>query len=404
MTVYEALEILNISSSYTLKELKIVYRKLAKQYHPDNFKDDKERIKAEEKLKQINIAYETLLNNKDRSDYKENTDIVFNYKMEKIEVLKKYQFKKYGQLFPNYVFYMNEIIRVFGAKLYNTVGEVDSNYQSALTKIMILYKDFEKEFYEKNGINKDEVTETINYNCSFDDFYEQLLKIKEKYSLENIFLRKIEEVTEKYKYYAGYDIARAEIDVTTKKAYNKILEWHHQHLENFDSMVKRYFNNIDDVVDMLISEAFSLQYKINNLKDRVEKTDDEEIVGEYINLKINFDEGQLFSKTNDEINMIEEMIIIKDHIGELRNAVQQDYIKQFVSEKDAHKKIIITSTYNKVFDYIKSLKRLSRIGGVASMLEDKDYVKVIILIKLYIMKADLEKIKQYNDPDYNKHI
>ena len=83
MTIYDALDILKISSNYTEKELKIVYRKLAKQYHPDNFKDDKERIKAEEKLKQINIAYETLLNNKDRSDYKENTDIVFNYKMEK---------------------------------------------------------------------------------------------------------------------------------------------------------------------------------------------------------------------------------------------------------------------------------------------------------------------------------
>ena len=404
MTIYDALDILKISSNYTEKELKIVYRKLAKQYHPDNFKGDIERKKAEEKLKQINIAYETLLNNKDRSDYKENTDIVFNYKMEKIEGLKKYQFKKYGQLFPNYVFYINEIIRNFSQKTYNTVSDVDSNYLSALTKIIIVYKDFEKEFYEKNGINKDEVVETINYNCSFDELYEKLLEIKEKYSIENVLLRKIEQLTEKYKYYAGYDIARAEIDVTMKKAYNKILEWHHQHLENFDSMVKRYFNNIDDVVDMLISEAFSLQYKINNLKDRVEKTDDEEIVGEYINLKINFDEGQLFSKTNDEINMIEEMIIIKDHIGELRNAVQQDYIKQFVLEKDAHKEIIITSTYNKVFDYIKSLKRLSRIGGVASMLEDKDYVKVIILIKLYIMKADLEKIKQYNDPDYNKHI
>lgn len=319
-------------------------------------------------------------------------------------MLKKYQFKKYGQLFPNYVFYINEIIRNFSQKTYNTVSDVDSNYLSALTKIIIVYKDFEKEFYEKNGINKDEVVETINYNCSFDELYEKLLEIKEKYSIENVLLRKIEQLTEKYKYYAGYDIARAEIDVTMKKAYNKILEWHHQHLENFDSMVKRYFNNLDDVVDMLISEAFSLQYKINNLKDRVEKTDDEEIVGEYINLKINFDEGQLFSKTNDEINMIEEMIIIKDHIGELRNAVQQDYIKQFVSEKDAHKKIIITSTYNKVFNYIKSLKRLSRIGGVASKLEDKDYVRVIILIILYVMKDGLEKIKQYNDPDYNKHI
>ena len=99
MTVYEALEILNISSSYTLKELKIVYRKLAKQYHPDNFKDDKERIKAEEKLKQINIAYETLLNNKDRSDYKENVDVVFNYMMERIEVLKIYQLKNMDNSF-----------------------------------------------------------------------------------------------------------------------------------------------------------------------------------------------------------------------------------------------------------------------------------------------------------------
>lgn len=95
MTIYDALDILKISSNYTEKELKIVYRKLAKKYHPDNFKGDIERKKAEEKLKQINIAYETLLNNKDRSDYKENVDVVFNYMMERIEVLKIYQLKKY---------------------------------------------------------------------------------------------------------------------------------------------------------------------------------------------------------------------------------------------------------------------------------------------------------------------
>ena len=45
MTVYEALSILEISGSYDEKGLKIVYRKLAKKYHPDNFKDDKERKK-----------------------------------------------------------------------------------------------------------------------------------------------------------------------------------------------------------------------------------------------------------------------------------------------------------------------------------------------------------------------
>lgn len=154
MTVYEALSILEISGSYDEKKLKIVYRKLAKKYHPDNFKDDKERNKAEDKLKQINIAYETLLNNKDRSDYKENIDIVFNYKMEKIEGLKKYQIKKYGQLFPNYVFYINEIIRVFGTKMYNTVREVDCSYNNSLTEILKVYLKFQNEFYQKHNIDE----------------------------------------------------------------------------------------------------------------------------------------------------------------------------------------------------------------------------------------------------------
>ncbi len=391
MTVYEALNILEISSSYDEKELKIVYRKLAKKYHPDNFKDDEERKKAEDKLKQINIAYETLLNSEDRSDYQENIDLVLNYKLEKIEGLKKYQIKKYGQLFPNSVFYINEIIRIFGTKMYNTVREVDCSYNNSLTEILKVYLKFQNEFYQRYNIDEKEVTNRVNYNCSFDEFYEQLLSIKEKYSIKNEFLRKIETLTEKYKYFAGYNTARAEIDKTVKNAYNKILEWHHQNLEDFSDKVKDYFNDINEEIAMLISQAFYLQNKINDLKDKVEKTDDDEIVQEYINLKTNFDEGQLFSKTNDEINMIEEMIIIKDHIGELRSAVHQDYIKQFISEKDAHKKIIITSTYNEVFDYIKSLKKLSRIGGIASMLEDKDYVRVIILIKLYIMRDDLEK-------------
>lgn len=84
-----------------------------------------------------------------------------------------------------------------------------------------MYKDFEKEFYEKNGINKDEVVETINYNCSFDELYEKLLEIKEKYSIENVLLRKIEQLTEKYKYYAGYDIARGEIEAQKRKKYNE---------------------------------------------------------------------------------------------------------------------------------------------------------------------------------------
>lgn len=110
MTVYKALDILEISGSYTENELKIVYRKLAKKYHPDNFKDDIERIKAEEKLKQINIAYETLLNNKEKNtnfnytyhNYdKENRDEVFNQKMAKKELLNNIKQKSTKSHFQN---------------------------------------------------------------------------------------------------------------------------------------------------------------------------------------------------------------------------------------------------------------------------------------------------------------
>ena len=51
MTIYDALDILKISSNYTEKELKIVYRKLAKKYHPDNFKGDIERKKSWREVK-----------------------------------------------------------------------------------------------------------------------------------------------------------------------------------------------------------------------------------------------------------------------------------------------------------------------------------------------------------------
>ena len=97
-------------------------------------------------------------------------------KIAKKELLRKYQAKKYKITLSIWVFYIDEIILDFTVKDYSTVDEINYNYQKALENIISIYKEFEEEFYEKNQINKDEIIETINYNCSFDDFYEQLLK------------------------------------------------------------------------------------------------------------------------------------------------------------------------------------------------------------------------------------
>lgn len=356
MTVYEALSILEISGSYDEKRLKIVYRKLAKKYHPDNFKDDKERKKAEDKLKQINIAYETLLNNKDRSDYKENIDIVFNYKMEKIEGLKKYQIKKYGQLFPNYVFYINEIIRIFGTKLYNTVREVDCSYNNSLTEILKVYLKFQNEFYQRYNIDEKEVTNRVNYNCSFDEFYEQLLKIKEKYSIENVFLRKIEEATEKYEYYAGYDIARAEIEAQKRKKYNEKVGILQKNIDIFTieelyKLMQNFLKELEDEIEEIFSQVFVIKNKIDKLESIVYETNDTEIINEFIAWKANFERGQLFE---DALNGFEhfEMLI------RCKKVLKSVNINNTVSDSDIIYYGIDDKYYNKIkldSDIIKNI-------------------------------------------------
>ncbi len=52
--------VLGVSPTATDDEIKAAYRKLAKQYHPDNFAGNPLGDKAEEKMKEINAAYEQI--------------------------------------------------------------------------------------------------------------------------------------------------------------------------------------------------------------------------------------------------------------------------------------------------------------------------------------------------------
>lgn len=67
--------ILGISKNATEVEIKKAYKALAIKHHPDRNPDDKE---AEEKMKEINEAYETLSNSDKRSQY-DNGDDMFNF-------------------------------------------------------------------------------------------------------------------------------------------------------------------------------------------------------------------------------------------------------------------------------------------------------------------------------------
>lgn len=58
-------EILGVPRSATAEEIKKARKKMAKKYHPDNFANEKDKADAEEKMKEVNAAYDALMNKQD---------------------------------------------------------------------------------------------------------------------------------------------------------------------------------------------------------------------------------------------------------------------------------------------------------------------------------------------------
>ncbi len=68
MEVEKCFEILDVSPGASLDEIKAAYRDAVAVWHPDRFsRNARLKKKAERKLKEINLAYETLMSSYDNS-------------------------------------------------------------------------------------------------------------------------------------------------------------------------------------------------------------------------------------------------------------------------------------------------------------------------------------------------
>ena len=67
-------EILGVSKNATDEEIKNAYRELARKYHPDNYADNPLSDLASEKMKEINDAYDSIMNSRKGSGKKGRTD------------------------------------------------------------------------------------------------------------------------------------------------------------------------------------------------------------------------------------------------------------------------------------------------------------------------------------------
>jgi molecular chaperone DnaJ len=66
-------EVLGVKPGATPDEIKSAYRKLIKQYHPDKFIDNPLKNLAEDKMIEINEAYDTLTKNSGNTNYNSNS-------------------------------------------------------------------------------------------------------------------------------------------------------------------------------------------------------------------------------------------------------------------------------------------------------------------------------------------
>ena len=74
-------EVLGVSKNATDDEIKSAYRELARKYHPDNYADNPLADLADEKMKEINDAYDEIVNmrrNGGRSKNNSNNSYAYN--------------------------------------------------------------------------------------------------------------------------------------------------------------------------------------------------------------------------------------------------------------------------------------------------------------------------------------
>ena len=73
-------EVLGLKPGASQDEIKAAYRKLIKQYHPDQYNNNPLKDLADEKMREINAAYDTLTKNagSSNSSYSKNTNNTYN--------------------------------------------------------------------------------------------------------------------------------------------------------------------------------------------------------------------------------------------------------------------------------------------------------------------------------------
>lgn len=395
--IYEnALRILGLKNDFTEDELKKAHRKLANQYHPDRNKSPQ----AAELMKDINLARDVLstylktgkkLYNKTDSyrsrknqansyqarNYQNNNQSQqYNYQDE----LSKYRNQKRNFIidkvyFEHKKYNLSKNIEIIIKRIelnrlhfvLNTSGKdketIDKIFNDCIANITTIFIELEKAFFKENSIDKQNIKETINYDCTLTEFYEQLLKIKEKYNIKEIVKQRLEDEISKYKYFAGYDKITKLIENCLKTTLIEIIKKGYKYNEKD---IENMHRNIQECFE----KYFILNKKILDLEPIISSLQDKTIKEYYLEIKKSLEKDIDFNDIERNINNLETKIYRYQEEEQVRNNFENNkpyidkiykllierynqIIKNYNYENDLNSIKIINSKLNNVLKLFK---------------------------------------------------
>lgn len=410
MSINEALNILGLNSNFSEKELKRAYYALVKKYHPDQFEKSSREVKdhAETMMKKINQAYETLQNmsksNGFSYGYQRKSHNTFDVKayvfMKKAELEQKYLPKKYKvNIFKNEILAIENIINSFFqvALRYGTKTFIDDGYIISVNKISKVFKKMKDIYFQKYNIDISALNVQLNYDCSFDEFYEQLESVKNKYEqYKNANINKVLKEASIYESYYGYNYARVEIHKIVRITLATLNQ-------NVDAAIAKMHEQILKV----FQETFAIKQEIDMLQVKVEETNNEELLELFAKLKTNFDNGCSFYESRKTINYLKHLIYLNDNLdSEIDSAFARVIgIVNSVTEEDSEqrKKINIRLAQLRNDLLHTSLQNISKIIDILNLSNIKQIIEFLAKSSRNYQEDNSCKINKEKEDINNKY-
>lgn len=398
MDYERALNVLGLNPEFTEEELKTAYRTLINKYHPDRYENSKDKDEMIKKTQEINTARDYLkkhhkFHNQNTSQSTSDLEKYIKQKEQELVNLIAFDQKKYqpSTKIINIFITLKLLLDTFHLELTiaKSKADVDYTFEIYMKRIKNKFHELETEFFKENHIDKYNIKENINYDCNLQEFYEQLLKIKEKYSKENIIKKKLEEETIKYKDYAGYKDIKKLIEVCIKNTLITIRN-------NGFNYTQKDIDNMHQEILECFQIYHNLKQKISKLEEVISGIDDNKIKINYSKLVLDFYAGSSLSDIEKRIAEIEKEIEKYKQEKQQKIAFEQNkqeieniYKSLIERYSNALKQCNINTDYDAIIYFnqlIKELLTLFRKGH--QEFEELDYFKLFNLISFSNVEND----------------